>query len=371
MSEPLVIVGNGMAAARLVDERFQLGKMMSLRKLDRLMNECWELERTGKGQSVLPGLQAMAKTISLSSASLLASWRGDLSAARAALASARLSLTSGVTWLDSFVRWCAAELAWALSDWTTAEGELKEMREMALAVEHEQLACMADLLLAQVFEAQEKNSAARQAYRMLRQRERRVMSEGLGSRKSLVAWRLGARQSERHLKQALVASKQFERWSLEDALTGIANRRHFEQSLAERLANTVEPHRPCTVAMVDVDKFKSVNDRYTHSVGDRVLKTVAAIVSSEVRQHDLPARWAGDEFVILFDDATEGEAAQICARIRDAVTAFDWESIAPGLCLSVTIGISEVRPGDTPESLLHRSDESMYRIKLLAPVSLA
>ncbi|MEO8059914.1 MAG: tetratricopeptide repeat-containing diguanylate cyclase [Burkholderiales bacterium] len=358
-------------AARLVDERFQVGRMMSLERLDRLMRECRELERSGNGLSVLPGLQSIAKTISLASASLLASWQGDLSAASAALAAASRSLTSSVTWLDSFVRWCAAELAWRQSDWALAERELKEMREMALAVEHEQLACMADLLLAQVFEVQHKNDAARLAYRALRQRERQVISEGLGSRKSLVAWRLGARQSERHLKQALVASRQFERWSLEDALTGLANRRHFEQSLAQRVANAVETNRPCTVAMIDVDKFKSVNDRFTHSVGDRVLKTVAAIMSSEVRQNDLPARWAGDEFVILFEGTTENEAVAICARIRDAVVAFDWESIAPGLRLSVTIGTSEVQAGDTPDSLLHRSDESMYRIKFLAPVSLA
>jgi len=358
-------------AARLIDERYQCGEMTSLQKLDRLMNECWELERTGKGLSVLPGLQSMARTISLASASLLASWQGDLPAARTALASAARSLTSVVTWLDSFVRWSAAELAWKQLDWPAAENELMEMRALALAVEHEQLACMAELLLAQVFELQHKHGAAQRAYRALRQRERQAMAEGLGSRQSLVALRLGARQSERHLKQALVASKQFERWSLEDALTGIANRRHFEQSLGERIAGAVERDRPCAVAMVDVDKFKSVNDRFTHSVGDRVLKTVAAIVSSEVRHNDLPARWAGDEFVILFDDATEAEAALVCARIRDAVAMFDWESIAPGLRLSVTIGISEVRPGDTPESLLQRSDESMYKTKLLAPVLLA
>ena len=350
-------------ASRLLDERYQTGAMKSLKRMERLAQECAQLERAGQGQPVLPGLQAMARTIWLASSGLLAVWQGDLAAARAIIESATRSLSGSMTWLDSFVRWVGAELAWAQQDWTRAEEDLIEMREMALAVEHEQLACRAHLLLAQVFELQGKNEEARREHRALRRRERRVLAEGATIRESVVSWQLGARQSERHLRQALVASKQFERWSLEDALTGIANRRHFEKSLAERLPAAAAADRPLTVAMVDIDKFKSVNDRFTHQVGDRVLKIVAAIMASQVRENDLPARWAGDEFVILFDDATELVARQICERIRVAVADFDWESVAPGLRMSVSIGLSEARPGDTAESVLHRSDESMYKIK--------
>jgi diguanylate cyclase (GGDEF)-like protein len=100
-----------------------------------------------------------------------------------------------------------------------------------------------------------------------------------------------------------------------------------------------------------------------------VLKTIAAILSSQVREHDLPARWAGDEFVILFDDATEPVALQICARIRSAVAGFDWDAIAPGLRMSVSIGLSEARAGDTAEAVLHRSDQSMYRTKFTELIS--
>jgi diguanylate cyclase (GGDEF)-like protein len=241
------------------------------------------------------------------------------------------------------------------------------MRDMAFAAVHEQLACRAHLLLIQVYELQDKHEQARREHRALRRRERRVVAEGLSSRESLVSWRLGARQSEQHLQQVLVASKEFERWSLEDALTGIANRRHFEQTLQERIQAAVATDRPLAVAMIDVDKFKSVNDRFTHRTGDRVLKTIAAIMTSEVRENDLTARWAGDEFVVLFDDATELMARQICERIRTAIATFDWNSIAPGLAMSVSIGLSEVGAGDTAESVLHRSDESMYRAKPMEP----
>ncbi len=93
-------------------------------------------------------------------------------------------------------------------------------------------------------------------------------------------------------------------------------------------------------------------------------------MSSQVREVDLPARWAGDEFVILFGDATELVARQICERIRAAVAGFDWEAVAPGLHMSVSIGLSEVRAGDTAESVLQRSDESMYRAKPTEPAPL-
>ena len=342
--------------------------MKSLAKLGEFMSECTALESSGNGVSVSPGLQEMARIISLSSMSLLQSWRGDLSAANVALESANRSLSDSRTWFDSLVHWCAAELAWAQGDWSRAESKLSDMRETALDVEHEQLACMSDLLLAQVYELQDKGHEIRTAYRTLRRRERRVVVEGLGSRESLVSWRLGARQSERHLQQALATSKRFEQWSFEDALTGVANRRHFEQTLAELMEASAVVAKPLTVAMVDVDKFKSVNDRFTHSVGDRVLKTLASLMAAEMRQHDLLARWAGDEFVILFGNTTEQQAVQASDRIRHAVVAFDWESIAPGLRVSVSIGISEVRLADTVQTLLHRSDQSMYRTKPAAQV---
>jgi len=117
------------------------------------------------------------------------------------------------------------------------------------------------------------------------------------------------------------------------------------------------------VAMVDLDNFKAINDTYTHQIGDRVLKTVASVLANSVRGNDLAARLAGDEFVVLFTNAVVDEAAEICERIRGAVADFDWNSIARGLRVSVTIGVSEAQPGDTVETIMHRSDKSMYNAK--------
>lgn len=350
-------------ASRLVDERFRTGAMGSLAGLEKFAAECRELERTGNGLPLLPGLHLMRSVISPASWSLLAAWQGKLDVARVELETAQRALAEEATWLDAFVRWCAAEIAWARNDWATTQHELEQMRTLALSVEHEQLACRAHLLLIQVFELQGRHEDALREHRTLRQREQRVVADSLRSRESLVSWRLGARQSERHLQQALLASKQFERWSLEDALTGIANRRHVEQSLDQRLQARSSTGRPLTVALVDVDQFKSVNDRFTHQVGDRVLKTMAAILASQLRDGDLPARWAGDEFVILFDNTTIEAAGQVCERMRLAVSSFNWDSIASGLRMSVSIGLSEAQAGDTCESVLHRSDRSMYSVK--------
>jgi diguanylate cyclase (GGDEF)-like protein len=355
-------------ASRLLDERYQTGQMGSLDHMEELLQECWQLEREGAGLSTLPGMRAMARVISLASTALLAAWQGRYDAAALAIESATRTLSGGMTWLDCFVRWCVAELSWKRGDWAAAQRELTEMKEMALAVEHEQLACRAQLLLAQVFELQGKHDEALAEHRALRLRERRVVADGMSSRESLVSWQLGARQSERHLQQALQASRQFERWSLEDALTGIANRRHFENVLAQKLSATLGAGRALTVAMVDVNKFKTVNDRFTHLVGDRVLKTIAAIMLAEVREQDLPVRWAGDEFVLLFNDTPEALARPVCERIQEAVAEFDWESVAPGLRVSVSIGLAEALPSDTAESVVLRADQSMYRAK---PVPLA
>jgi diguanylate cyclase (GGDEF)-like protein len=350
-------------AARLADERYQTGIMGDLRRMGGIVRECRRLERSGEELTFMPGMLPIARTISVSMKGLYSAWQGELENTRIYADRAIGSLGATETWLDALVRWVLAELAWAQGDWVAAEAALVEMRTCAIGVEHEQLACLAQLLLIQVFELQGKTEMAKLEARLLRSRERRMSAESLSGREGQVKWQLGARQSERHLEQALLASKQFERWSFEDALTGIANRRRFEQALAERLPASVADGRPLTVAMVDLDQFKAVNDTHSHQVGDRVLKTVASVLVSSVRENDLAARLAGDEFVVLFSDADAGAAGEICERIRRAVADFDWNSIARGLRVSVSIGVSQAVEGDSVESIMHRSDKSMYTVK--------
>ena len=119
---------------------------------------------------------------------------------------------------------------------------------------------------------------------------------------------------------------------------------------------------PC-VALIDVDSFKQINDNFSHQVGDEVLKRIAQIMKSHVREEDMAARLAGDEFVIVFKNAELRIAQQVCARIQAAVRSFDWTSIAKGLQSSISVGVAAAVPGDTVETLTHRSDGAMYAEK--------
>ena len=350
-------------AFRLVDDRYRTHTMGQLDRMARLVEGFSGGAPDDPGSGAMAGLAPTSRTISCVMATLIATWQGRLDAAASAVTVAERSLLGTVTWLDALVRWGVAELAWARGEWRVAEKALLEMRSLALSAEYEQLACTAQQLTVQVLEAQGKSDAVRSAHRELRELERRLVTESLESRLAVVDWRLNARRSERSLKQALLASKRFEKWSFEDALTGLANRRHAEQVLAERLHAATLNGRALSVAMIDVDKFKRINDQFSHAVGDRVLKTLGAIMGSQVREHDLTARWAGDEFVILFADAEENVAHQACGRMHRAIAAFDWEAIAPGLSVSVSIGLSQAGLGDTIDDLLERSDDRMYASK--------
>ena len=350
-------------ASRLLEERYQSGSMLSLGRLRKLVGDCQALEENGLAVSAMPGLQTHQVPITVATYSLLASWSGEFERARALLDRCVDSLSERLTWLHSLAHWCEAEWAWSRGELAQAEEWLKRMLSSALEVEHEQFACRAQWLLAQLLEEQGRHEDSLQAHRALRQRERRIIADSVMSREVLVSHQLGARESEAHLEKALRAARQFERWSLEDALTGIANRRRLESMVDAWLKDVRTLGRHLTVAFIDVDRFKSVNDRFTHEVGDRVLKTLAELMAANVRETDLVARWADDEFVIAFRDSRRDEAEQVCARFRTAVDVFNWNSIAQGLRMSVTIGYSEARGDDSTASLLRRSDVHMYDSK--------
>lgn len=353
-------------AARLVDARYYSESLPSIKKLDELVMSYRELEASGNATTLVPGLLFVGKALSHLLAGLCRCWQQDIDGARSEAASADVWLRRenvGTTWLDAVACWLRAEMAWTQRDWRAVETCLHQMKVIASGGEHEQLACMAYRLIAQAFELQGKHKRALQEHRSLRRREQRIRAESLASREIVVAWQLIARESEQNVQQLLVASKQFERWSLQDSLTGIANRRCFEQKLAERLRISTATGLPLSVAMIDVDRFKAVNDRFTHLVGDKVLKILAEIFALQLRAGDLPARLAGDEFAVLFDGGDAQVASQICERIHSAVARFDWEGIAVGLLVTVSIGVSQAGEGDTAESLLHRSDQAMYKVK--------
>ena len=235
--------------------------------------------------------------------------------------------------------------------------------EIAITVEHEQLACLGHLLAAQLFRAQGAYERALDELRRLRLREQIIRSDCLDTRESVVDWQVGLRQSQQSFNQLELSSRQLEKLSLEDTLTGIPNRRCFEGYAAELLRLGIErEHMPC-LALIDVDRFKQINDNFSHQTGDEVLKCIAQIMRSMVREDDMAARLGGDEFVIVFKNTPLSVAKQVCQRISEAVQTFDWATVAPRLHSSISVGVVCAEPEDTLASLTHRSDKAMYENK--------
>ena len=142
-----------------------------------------------------------------------------------------------------------------------------------------------------------------------------------------------------------------------DALTGIGNRRAFDRALAALLGRG---HGRCTLALIDCDHFKQVNDRSSHVAGDQVLKRIGKVLHAACRRTDVAARFGGDEFALVFADATIDDAKVVCERIRNVVERHADDG-APRV--TVSIGLAAAVDGDTVESLLKRADAALYRAK--------
>lgn len=155
-----------------------------------------------------------------------------------------------------------------------------------------------------------------------------------------------------------------------DALTGLNNRRQFEVRLKQETANARRNKKSLCCIMLDIDYFKHVNDTWGHSAGDCVLKSVAGIVSNELREYDIASRYGGEEFCILLPDTNIKEAAFVAQRLRKAVEAADISISDDGLIgadmlnVTISVGVSEFEESfDTPEKLHQCADIALYEAK--------
>ncbi len=140
-----------------------------------------------------------------------------------------------------------------------------------------------------------------------------------------------------------------------DALTGIPNRRWFQEMGSIEIARAHRNERPLTLAMLDIDHFKRINDEKGHPEGDRVLQTIARETRRELRTGDLFARVGGEEFAIAFPETDRETARAIAERVREHLA-----KVSP---VTVSLGIAELRPGEALEELSARADQALYRAK--------
>ena len=149
-----------------------------------------------------------------------------------------------------------------------------------------------------------------------------------------------------------------------DPLTKLGNRRYFEQTLVREMSRAHRAGQPLSLAILDIDHFKAINDTWGHPVGDRVLVAVARAMSQAVRTYDHVARIGGEEFAVLLPGANAADAHQvterICAAIRAAQVAFDGRTISA----TCSAGIASLaHPADKPEDLTRRADRGLYAAK--------
>jgi diguanylate cyclase len=140
-----------------------------------------------------------------------------------------------------------------------------------------------------------------------------------------------------------------------DALTGLGNRRLFDRHIDELDGAVV-------LLLVDVDKFKGINDRFSHGVGDKVLREVAAVLRAHCRADEVAVRFGGDEFA-LFLRTDLSSAATVAERIRQVIAARDWETLAVGLRVTLSIGLAAFTTGMTGRELYDRADRHLYVAK--------
>ncbi len=345
------------------------GAMPGLGLLWARVQACLEALAEHPAHGAPVGRQAAALALAAGCArAMTLCWSGDPLQAEAQLliVTDRLQTDGSVPLVRFYAQWVRAELAWAQGDTRAAHAEAMTLIEWADEREFEPMATVAHSLLIQLFESQGRFDLALEEERRYRRRELRIQEDNLDTRDRVVQAHLEVRTSRHDLRLLAERSRELERLSYEDPLTAIANRRCFEERLAALLGR--ERREPGQVpvaclALIDLDDFKAVNDTYTHSAGDEVLRSVAQAIRSAVREADLPARFGGDEFVVLFPHATVETAQQICDRIRALLAGLRWDHLSPQLRVGASIGIAQVEPGDTAVTLLQRSDASMFRAK--------
>lgn len=176
--------------------------------------------------------------------------------------------------------------------------------------------------------------------------------------------RIRSLQGTKRRLQRLVQKKtqELEAMAMQDTLTGLANRRAFDQQLEDELRNSRRYETPLTVALIDIDYFKKINDTYLHTGGDVVLQHVSRLLEQQIREVDSVARWGGEEFAIIFPQTPLADALVVLERIRRATENMHIEKFEQAK-ITVSIGATELSDEESSAQLLKNADRALYTAK--------
>jgi len=145
-----------------------------------------------------------------------------------------------------------------------------------------------------------------------------------------------------------------------DALTGLANRRAFNDEMMNHLSQFDQHGTPVSLLMLDIDYFKKLNDIHGHLVGDDVLMSVGQTITQHIRSGDIATRYGGEEFAVILPRTTAEQARAIAERIRESISKAVCQISNKQIRITASAGLSQVMPGDSPKTWLHRADEALY-----------
>ncbi|HEY9746014.1 MAG TPA: diguanylate cyclase [Oculatellaceae cyanobacterium] len=149
-----------------------------------------------------------------------------------------------------------------------------------------------------------------------------------------------------------------------DGLTGLINRRQFNNQLDAEIARAKRYRKPLSLALFDIDNFKKINDFYGHQTGDRILRELGALLTGNVRESDIPARYGGEEFALILPETSQMDAYELLERIRTVIEHTVFCLPDNPMTVTVSVGVAQLNP-DNPKSyeLIERADAALYEAK--------
>jgi diguanylate cyclase len=159
------------------------------------------------------------------------------------------------------------------------------------------------------------------------------------------------------------AYKRIEELAELDELTGASNRRCIMRMLEEEIARATRTGSPCSIALIDLDWFKRINDAYGHPTGDEVLRTFSITMFANVRSVDRFGRYGGEEFLLVLPEMDSEQAMRALDRQRAIIADLDWSAFSPGMQVTMSAGVATLKPNERSDVFLARADSALYAAK--------
>jgi diguanylate cyclase (GGDEF)-like protein len=188
----------------------------------------------------------------------------------------------------------------------------------------------------------------------------KVFQSNIGASSIKDTVKILSKQFKKYKKIVDDNAKVLEKIAATDNLTGALNRTKFGVIVEREMEMVKRYNQLLSMIILDIDHFKIINDRYGHTVGDSVLKTIADIVRKNTRKTDYFMRWGGEEFIILSSETNLDKEYKLAEKIRQAIENHKFENVGK---ITVSVGVAECKNTDTENSFIKRADDALYKAK--------